>query len=207
MPVITNITPQKKRQGYYNIFIDDKYTLALSETDIATFAVRKEQVIDSAFLEELNQAYSISKCYNCSLRFLSVRPRSIYEVREYLVRRKGYSEDHVDRVITKLVTQSYLDDEDFARLWIGNRLDLAPRPLAIIKMELLKKGIDRALIDDCLAEIDKPKQLDSICQLVSSRYRQSKYQDKQKLTEFLARRGYNYDLIKRAFEELALFEN
>ena len=74
-------------------------------------------------------------------------------------------------------------------------------------MELLQKGVDSVMIDDCLAEIDESQQLDSICQLTSSRYRQSRYRDKQKLTEFLARRGYSYSLIQQAFEQLALFEN
>lgn len=206
MPVITKITPQK-RQGFYNIFVDGKYALALSETDMATFEIRTDQIVDKTLLETLREAHSNSKCYNCSLRYLAIRPRSICEVREYLVRRKGYSEDQSDRAIDRLVSQKYLDDEEFARLWIKNRIDLAPRPLAVIKMELLKKGVDRVKIDDCLAEIDESQQLDSICQLTSSRYRQSRYRDKQKLTEFLARRGYSYSLIQQAFEQLALFEN
>lgn len=207
MPVVTDITPQVKRQGYYNIYVDGKYSLALSETDLAAFQLRKEQIIDIGFLESLKQAHISSKCYNCSLRYLAVRPRSIYEVKEYLTYRKGYSAEEAYQAISKLTSQKYLNDKDFARLWVKNRLNLAPRPLSVIKMELLKKGVEKHIVDECLAEVDSDMELDSVCELVGKRYRQSKYQDKQKLTEFLARRGYNYSLIQRAFEQLALFEN
>jgi len=207
MPVVTDITPQVKRKGYYNIFIDGKYSLALSETDLASFQLRKEQIIDSNLLDNLKQAHISSKCYNCSLRYLAVRPRSINEVREYLTFRKGYSDEEVDNAIGKLKAQKYLDDEDFAQLWIKNRLDLAPRPISVIKMELLKKGVDKDIIDESLKQIDSNMELISVCELAGKRYRQARYQDKQKLTEFLARRGYKYSLIQQAFEQLALFEN
>lgn len=207
MPVVTDITPQVKRQGYYNIFVDGKYSLALSEMDLTSFQLRKEQVIDMTLLESLKRAHTSSKCYNCSLRYLAIRPRSIYEVKQYLAFRKGYSEEDVEYAIGKLISQKYLDDKDFAQLWVNNRLSLAPRPLSIIKLELLKKGVEKHIVDECLEEVDSEMELKSVCELACKRYRQNKYQDKQKLTEFLARRGYNYSLIQRAFEQLALFEN
>lgn len=207
MPVVTDIIPQVKRQGYYNIFIDGKYSLALSETDLATFQIHREQVLDQSTVENLKQAHIDSKCYNCSLRYLAVRPRSIHEVREYLTYRKGYSDEEANEAISKLSSHKYLDDNDFAELWVKNRLNLAPRPLSVIKMELLKKGVDKNIIEDCLSQIDAETELDSVCELASKLYRQVKYQDKQKLTEFLARRGYNYGLIQKSFEKLALFEN
>jgi regulatory protein len=207
MPVITEITPQVKCQGYYNIYIDGKYALTLSETDLALFQLCKAQTIDNDLFKTLKQAHIKSKCYNCSLKYLAVRPRSIHELREYLIKRKGYSSEVVDYAIGKLRAQNYLNDTDFARLWIKNRLNLAPRPLSVIKMELLKKGVDKDIIDEALKQIDSDMELIGICELANKRYRQAKYQDKQKLTEFLARRGYKYSLIQQAFEKLALFKN
>jgi SOS response regulatory protein OraA/RecX len=49
--------------------------------------------------------------------------------------------------------------------------------------------------------------LDSIIEVINKKLRQQKFRDKQKLTESLSRQGYNYGLIKKAFEELTLFQD
>ena len=49
--------------------------------------------------------------------------------------------------------------------------------------------------------------LNSLKDVITKKMRQLKYQDKQKLTEYLSRQGYNYSFIIKAYEELALFQN
>lgn len=207
MPVITDIQPQKKRQGYYNIFIDGKYTLSLTEDDIVSFQLKPEQIIDDNLLSDIHQAYVASKCYNYSLRYLAVRPRSINEVREYLVRRKGFDEDEVNQAIQTLLEKRYLDDNDFARIWIRNRMQLSQKPLSMIRLELLKKGVDKDVISACINDVEEDEQLEVLKTLIIKKIRIPKFRDKQKLTDFLARRGYSYSLIQKAFVELALFED
>lgn len=207
MPVITKISPQVKREGYYNIHVDGKYELSLSENDLAAFQLKANQQINEKKLRELKEAQSKSKSYNFAIRYLALRPRSIKEVRDYLVVRKGFPENDVKTAIDRLLSENYLDDNDFAQMWVRNRMLLSPKSERVLRLELIKKGIDNAIIDSVLSEMDEADKLKALEGIILKKVRTSKYADKQKLTEYLSRQGYNYGLIKEAYEDLALFES
>ena len=207
MAVITKISPQKKRQGYYNIFVDGKYTLALSELDLTVFGLRVDQVLTPGLLNELRGAQAKSKSYNFALRYLALRPRSINEVKDYLTTRKDFSIEDADTTITRLIEQNYLNDQDFAAMWVRNRLLLKPKSTSVLRLELIKKGIDKDIITEVLSQLDETAQIASLGELITKKMRQTKYQNKQKLIEYLSRQGYSYSLVNKTLEELGLFEN
>jgi regulatory protein len=205
--IITKISPQVKREGYYNIYINDKYELSLSELDLAAFQLKTNQSIDEKKLEELKRAQSKSKSYNFAIRYLALRPRSVKEVRDYLVVRKGFSEDDARLAIDRLLSEKYLNDQDFAEMWVRNRILLSPKSNKILRLELIKKGVDSSTIDLILSSIDRDQQLEILNNLIEKKTRQSRYQNKQKLTEYLSRQGFTYDLIKQALESLTFLED
>ncbi|MSR89600.1 hypothetical protein EXS53_01575 [Patescibacteria group bacterium] len=207
MAVITKISPQKKRQGYYNIFVDGKYALALSELDLTVFGLRVEQVLTPGLLNELHLAQSKSKSYNYALRYLALRPRSIKEVKDYLTIRKDFSIEDADTTIARLSEQNYLNDQDFAAMWVRNRLLLRPKSTSVLRLELIKKGIDNDTITEVLSDLDEPAQIASLGELITKKMRQPKYQNKQKLIEYLSRQGYSYALVKKTLEQLDLFND
>ena len=57
-----------------------------------------------------------------ALRYLSYRPRSELEVRNYL-RQKGCEPQVSAAVIAKLRSLNYLDDLSFAQIWVRSRLE------------------------------------------------------------------------------------
>jgi regulatory protein len=83
--------------------------------------------------------------------FLAVRPRSVAETRRRL-RYLGYRQELVERVVERLVEVGYLDDQAFARAWLESRDRARPRGAAALRRELALKGVDRAVIDELLAE-------------------------------------------------------
>jgi regulatory protein len=84
-------------------------------------------------------------------RFLEARSRSVAEVRRRLTS-AGYRPELVDGAIAKLLEFGMLDDEVFARAWVESRDRARPRGERAIRQELSLKGIDRAIIDDVLAD-------------------------------------------------------
>ncbi|CAN5769758.1 hypothetical protein BH23CHL7_BH23CHL7_05490 [soil metagenome] len=81
--------------------------------------------------------------------FLAVRPRSIDETRRRL-RHLGYRHALVDQVIDRLLELGYLDDAQFARLWIESRDRARPRGESALRRELTLKGVSREVIDEVL---------------------------------------------------------
>jgi regulatory protein len=118
-------------------------------------------------------------------------------VEDYLTR-KNFNDNDVLSAIERLVQCNYLDDTQFAKLWVENRMRLNPKSVSILKAELIKKGIDKDIITTTLSQLSSSDQLEGLIAIVESKARQSRYQDKQKIIEYLARKGYKYGLIKEA---------
>lgn len=87
--------------------------------------------------------------------FLAVRPRSVGETRTRLAT-LGYRRELVEQVVDRFVSIGYLDDETFARAWVESRDRARPRGEHALRLELIRKGIDRQTIDLVLAERVQP---------------------------------------------------
>ena len=89
----------------------------------------------------MDEEKTIQKATSLALRYLSYRPRSEFEVRGRLRRR--YDEQVAESVIGRLKDQGLLDDVAFALAWSQGRMSFKPRSAALIRRELLQKGVDR----------------------------------------------------------------
>ena len=83
--------------------------------------------------------------------FLSVRPRSVTETRKRL-HHLGYPEALVETVVDRLIEMDYLNDAEFARLWVESRDRARPRGETALRRELALKGVPREVVDEVLAE-------------------------------------------------------
>ena len=146
------------------------------------------------------------KFYNCSLRFLSYRPRSEKEIRVNLQRKKA-EPSIIKKVIAKLKEQKFLNDEEFAKWWGESRSRFKPRSSRLVKLELKQKGISRETIDKMIYDLRLTiNDLEQAKKLVEKRIERvrnlSKQEIYQKLGGFLARRGFDWETIKQSIDEL-----
>ncbi len=158
--------------------------------------------------------------YNRCLRFLTIRNRSEKEIRDYLVRLSGKPEAHpesdsgldimtvIEQVISKLKANKFINDIEFARLWIQKRTRINPKSLYIIKMELREKGIDEQTISQFLQN-QKEEVVDDLTrakELVDKHIKKYKGLTKQELYQklggFLSRRGFSYEVVKKSIDEV-----
>ncbi len=148
---------------------------------------------------------------NKAFHFLSFRTRSEKEVRDNLLSKKA-SPEIIERIINSLKEHKFLNDEDFARQFIESRLRFKPKGIRIIKMELKQKGIDQAIIDEAINRLSTDDEnnpvnndLESAKKLVDKKMPRYKGLEKQeiynKLGAFLARRGFDWDTIKKSIDD------
>jgi regulatory protein len=84
-----------------------------------------------------------------AIRFLEARSRSIAEVRRRLGS-AGYRSDLVESAIARLTDLGVLDDDVFARAWVGSRDRARPRGERALRDELRQKGIPVPVIEAVL---------------------------------------------------------
>jgi regulatory protein len=152
------------------------------------------------------------KFYKAAIRYLSFRSRSEKELRDYLKRKTENLEPKIDESITKRIIDSltrdkFLNDEEFARMWIRERTLIKPKAIRVIKMELKQKGIGKELIESLFENSDdSPSDFDLAVKLVEKKLRTihdqtDKYKVKEKLGRYLASKGFDWDNIKAAIDQ------
>lgn len=198
MPKVTDIKQQVKRQDRYSVFIDDKYSLSLSENELMQSGIKLNKEYTEVELEQLKQTAILDKAYMRSLDMLSRRARSEWELRDYL-RRKDYEPDVIDQIINRLKKSQYIDDYIFARAWVDNRRLLKATSKRKLSQELKQKRVEQSVIDEVLEE-DDTDELAVIRELIVKKRTQSRYQDDQKLIAYLLRQGFSYGDVKEAIK-------
>ena len=188
---ITALMIQKRNKERVNLFIDDKFALAI--TALAALTLHKGQHLSDADIERLKDDDELDKAYNAAIRYLGFRPRSRAEIERYL-RDKGYPPEVIDHTVNRLQEQRYLDDEEFARFWLENRERFRPRGRQALRYELKQKGLDPEVVETALADLDEDESAWAAIEGKFYRWKNLEEQDfKQKVMGFLSRRGFNYE--------------
>lgn len=196
---ITAIKQQVKRADRYSIYGDKKYLFSFSEGELLSSGIRIGQELDEERLSELKDKAVIDKAYDRAINLVSRRPRSEWELQDYL-RRKEYEPHLRDVVIEKLRKRGYVNDEDFAKRWVESRRLLKSMSKRRLSQELRQKRISDEVIQQTL-EADETDELEILTVLVEKKRGQTKYKDNVKLMQYLARQGFSYDLIKQAMSQ------
>lgn len=149
---------------------------------------------------------TFEKLYQKTLRFLTFRPRSEKEIRDYLKKKKA-DDLSLDRIVNNLKTNKFLDDVEFAKWWIEQRTKIKPRAQRIIKFELLQKGIDKELIEDILnsssiSEFDKAKDL--ALRKIKRYEKLDRNKQYERMARFLASKGFDWDVVKEVIDQVLI---
>ena len=94
----------------------------------------------------------VRQAHAAAQRLLAYRPRSQAELRSRLSRR--FPADAVDAALRSLERAGLVDDHAFARMWTDSRVSHRPRSAALIRRELLAKGVARDTADDAVQDLD-----------------------------------------------------
>ncbi len=205
---ITALKIQEGNKERVNVFLDDKFALAM--TAVATAALRKGQYLSDAEIDQLKQADERDKAYNQAIRFLGFRPRSQAEIERHL-REKKYPPEVIAHTVERLRQEQYLDDEAFARYWLENRERFRPRGRQALRYEMRQKGLPGDVIETILDELDEDQSAWAAVESKLSRWKNlDELSFKQKVMAFLSRRGFDYEIASqtanRAWTSLDLSE-
>lgn len=209
---ITSLSAQQRDPGRINVFINGRYTFSLTLAQVVDFDVKVGRQLSEEELEDLEQEGQFGKVYARALEYCMMRPRSAKEVRDYLYRktrttlsrskrtgevyeRQGIGVPLSERVYDKLVDKKYINDITFTSFWIEHRHRVKGVSHRKLEAELRAKGVDLSIIHEALLGSDRDDH-DELRKVLAKK--RARYQDPQKLMQYLARQGFRYDDIKEA---------
>jgi regulatory protein len=117
-----------------------------------------------------------------------------------------YEEEIVDIVIDSLKKYNLLNDIELATRIKNDNINIGRYGVNKVKQNLYKKGIQKEDIEEVSKDIDEDKEYENALYLAKKRYEKVKGEDKnkiyQKLSQHLAYKGFQYDIIKRVINEV-----
>ncbi len=198
---VTSIKQQVKRQGRYSIFVEGKYSFSLSDTALLQSKLVPGQELNDREIQDFKQLSDDDKALGLALSYAMRRPHSQWEMEQYFYRKK-FSPLLSEQILSKLSDLRFIDDESFGRSWVSNRRLLRPTSRRKLQAELRAKHIADDIIQKVLTEDtgEDDEQL-ALQKLIIRKRQQARYQDDQKLMQYLARQGFSFDNIKAALKE------
>ena len=138
-------------------------------------------------------------------RYLGVRRRTVFEMRQYLVS-KGYSLVEVKEAVDKLLEYGYLNDGEFAEQYVDAYR--ARGGINKLRVGLYKAGADKDAIDNALENLgDQTDEAEELAR----RYlrgkeigedKKERFELKVKLSRHLAGKGFKWDTVKRVCDKV-----
>jgi len=201
MRKITAIEPQQKNPQRVNIYLDGEFTFGLARITAGWLKIGQdlsEEKIAALQTEDANET-----AYQKALHFLSYRPRSSAEVRQNLTKR-GTPEALIEETVNRLKQAGLVNDPEFARAWVENRNTFRPRSKSALRMELHRKGLSDEIIQPVLDEqVNEEALAFEAARKYARRLAGLEWPAfRQKLSGFLARRGFSYTTLSPVVSEV-----
>jgi len=142
-----------------------------------------------------------------SLRILSKKRYTEGEMRSKLEKQSLKFENidikAIEMVMDRLHELKYLNDEQFVKDYISDRIRFRPRGKYLIRQELIKKFVEENLVDKIMAqtEIDEVAMATELLKKMSKKLENCDYRKKQQRAfSALSSKGFNVDTIYKSIK-------
>jgi regulatory protein len=203
--VETNCITQIKKAAYdsnrYSIYVDGEYLFSVHEDVFVKYRLYPGMSIDKVQIEELVSAEEYQQVRLAVLRYLSYRPRTEFEVLQYIAG-KEFREADGRKVISEMREFGYLNDRLYAQAWVEERRKRKGFGACRLRRELQQKGIPSSWIEESLTHADEEAERLQAMEVAERRYVRicragphSWWKVERKLGEYLLRQGFSLDIV------------
>ena len=159
--------------------------------------------IDTTFYNKILSDNNYQSAKKIAENFINYKFRSSKEVR-YKLYTKIKDKESIEKVIIYFTKLSLIDDDRYAREYIDYLVNTKFNSIAFTKYKLREKGIDDAIYNKYLLDIEKNVELNNIRSIFEKKYSNidlSNPSSKQKVYRYLSSKGFRYQDINRIIDE------
>lgn len=191
----------------HRVTLDGEYTFRLYNSEVRKYHIHSEGLLpQESFLEIQDILYKrgLSRC----LHLVKDRDytRSALEGK---LRDGDYPQDIIAKVCARLIKEGFINDGRYARNYVVSHMNTRSRKQ--ITYGLLSKGVSACLIEEAFNDIDDlygtDTELDNVRRLLTRKLGTMEasaldYAARMKLFAYAGRKGYEYEVIKKAWDSL-----
>lgn len=205
MATITAITPTTPQATRFSISVDGEAVAVVSIDTVERLSLAVGAQYDDLRLAVEHDAAKL-RTYDRAVSLLAASPRSARDLKRRLVL-KGESPELAELAIQKLTELGLLNDAEYARALTRNKMSGSGHSKRRMQQELFRRGVSREVADDAITDVMSDDGIDTsaIIERIARRKANSLAKldpaaRKRRLYDFLARRGYDHDDIRRAID-------
>ena len=195
----------KLKNGQYKIKLEDGRDLILYEDLIFRYELLLHKKITPEDYERMQKENQSLDTYYVAIQYLKRKARSEKELKDYL-RKKEYPQAAIDRAIERLTAEGYLNDANYAKLFVHEQQLLTSNGPAKIRFELEKRGISTVMIEEALREYPKELQNEKMAKIIAKMIRSNHNKSngilKRKMMDYLSQQGFDRSDISDALEKI-----
>lgn len=201
---VTEVTAQKNNKHRVSVFVDNEYAFSLDETDAVMLKIKPGRELTEADMTRCIMECNYTKARDYSLNILSARPMTQKQLSDKL-KEKGYDEAVVTEVKNELILLGYLNDYDYAELFLEHCISKMWGKKKI-RYEMKQKGISDEIIKDILEDYDSADFCDEMAEMIISKYGSCELKDmktKARVIRYFSSKGFDFSDIDRALRRAA----
>ena len=201
---ITSIEQAKKRMERVNIFLDNEFWVGLDKNQLIDLRIHKGLAISEQEKKSIEEASGFYKLIEKAVNFTIIRPRSKFEIYQYLTLKKEVEEETANKVTEYLEEKKFLSDDYFADWYIKTRTSIGFHGNNKIYAELLKKGISKTIIKKYFAENvqDNSEKIIKLYEKIQNQIKaKSQIEKKYKIYQRILSRGFTFSEVDQALKE------
>ncbi len=198
------VRTKSKSKTIYIIQADEEIWGILPEKILHFFSLLPGKEIKLSKEKSKELLIEIEKyAWNKLLNYLSYQERSVWECKNYL-KQLPVKGNLLEKLVFKAIKANYVNDQRFAELYAEHLINKGKNPREI-KSKLLTKQINENIINELILNYFTPEKQEEILNLniMKALVRYSKFpkkEKKEKVLNYLTRRGFSYWEIKEKLE-------
>lgn len=196
--IISNISFEKKK---FHVSFDNGEEIKISEDTLVNFGLYKGQEVEEEFVENLKFEDEKSEALLLSYKFLQ-RNKTKHQLVDYLYKNK-IQRDTIDLVLPILEEKKYLNDEDYARRYLSDALNIKKYGKIKTRYMLMSKGIDKKLIEKVMEDYDYELEYMNALELIEKRISKDETDPKiiNSAKNYLQGRGFEFEIINFTLDD------
>lgn len=196
--IISNISFEKKK---FLVSFDNGEEIKISEDTLVNFGLYKGQEIEEDFVENLKFEDEKSEALLLSYKFLQ-RNKTKQQLVDYLYKNK-IQRDIIDIILPILEEKKYLNDEDYARRYLSDALNIKKYGKIKTRYMLMSKGIDKKIIEKVMEDYDYELEYMNALELIEKRISKDETDPKiiNSAKNYLQGRGFEFEIINFTLDD------
>ena len=201
-----------KRSTRYNdriiVKLDDKSVFRIPEDAFVLNPFHVGETVTLDEIEDYDVKMRLQEAKDAAFKLLSFRMRSIAEMRKRL-KEKSFSQIEIDHVIDKLTKLNYLNDVEFGKAFVKEKIKNKKIGPKAIKSELFPHQLSPDFVDELIESVYKKYKINDLITFHLKRKKikkniQMNKSDLSRLNNYLLRKGFEWDNINGLYVEWGL---